>query len=119
MTVGASAVRVVRSRRHNATSKASAVAINARLPGSGTTLTGVTVVAIEKFVTEISPSKLIFARAANPSVRSVVSVGMVPAASENMLKANVLPELDVPSGVFTAGPKNLISNTRLEPNVKP
>jgi hypothetical protein len=29
---------------------------------------------------------------------------MVPALLENMLKANVLPEVDVPSGALNAGP---------------
>jgi len=42
--------------------------------------------------------------AANPLVESVVSVGTVPAASENMLKANVLPDVETPSGAVNAGP---------------
>ena len=41
---------------------------------------------------------------AKPSVVSLVSVGTVPAVSENMLKANVLPDVETPSGALSAGP---------------
>ena len=44
---------------------------------------------------------------ANPAAIFVVRVGIVPAASENMLKANVVPDEDTPSGEFNAGPSRL------------
>jgi hypothetical protein len=49
----------------------------------------------------------------------VVKAGIVPAGSENMLKANALPEVAVPFGEFIADPYSLTSKRRLEPNVKP
>jgi hypothetical protein len=73
--------------------------------GSGTAVTGLPMlVCDEKLVTVAVPSRLTSIVVANPSVRSDVSAGTVPAASENMLNANVLPEVDIPSGEFTAGP---------------
>ncbi len=53
--------------------------------------------------------------AANPFTLSVVSVGIVPAKSENILNANVLPEVDTPSGELIAGPPKSNSNDRLDP----
>jgi len=44
---------------------------------------------------------------AKPSLIFIVRVGIVPAASENMLKANLLPEVDTPSGELNAGPSRL------------
>jgi len=41
---------------------------------------------------------------AKPSVVSLVNTGIVPAASEYMLKANVLPEVDTPFGELNAEP---------------
>jgi hypothetical protein len=51
---------------------------------------------------------------ANPAA-FIVRAGIVPAASENMLKANVLPEDDTPSGELYAGPPRLASNDSAEP----
>jgi len=42
--------------------------------------------------------------AAKPLIVSAVRVGIVPAASENMLNANVLPEVETPSGALREGP---------------
>ena len=80
--------------------------------GSGTPLI---VVCIDEFATVVVPSRLIFTVAANPSTKSVVRTGTVPAASENMLKANALPDVEVPSGELRAGPYSLTSNERSEP----
>jgi hypothetical protein len=44
---------------------------------------------------------------AKPWTRLVVNTGFVPAAFENMLNANVLPELAVPSGAVTAVPPSV------------
>ena len=63
-----------------------------------------------KFATVVVPFRFTSTVNANPSVVSVVRTGIVPAASENMLKANVLPEVDVPSGELNAGPKRLGRN---------
>ena len=41
---------------------------------------------------------------AKPSVVSLVSAGTVPSASENMLNAKVLPDVETPSGELSAGP---------------
>ena len=70
-------------------------------------------------MTVVDPSRLMSTVAAKPSVRSVVKAGTVPAASENMLKAKVLPEVDTPSGEFTAGPYNLTSKYISRPYVNP
>ncbi|SRR5579885_2962983 len=75
-------------------------------PGSGTGVSEVGVLVVvwgEKLVTLAVPSRFVLIVAANPSVKSVVSVGTVPAASENMLNAKVLPDVDVPSGELIAG----------------
>jgi hypothetical protein len=45
----------------------------------------------------------------------LVRAGIVPAASENMLKAKVLPEVETPSGELNAGPKRLTWNDSVEP----
>ena len=55
-----------------------------------------TAVCAEKFVTVVVPSRFTSIVTANSSVVLVVRTGIVPAASENMLKANVLPEVAVP-----------------------
>jgi hypothetical protein len=62
------------------------------------------VVCADEFVMRVVPSRLTSAVNANPSVVSVVRAGIVPAASENMLKANALPDVDTPSGELNAGP---------------
>jgi hypothetical protein len=67
----------------------------------------------------VLPSRFTSNVKAKPLNVSLVSVGMVPAASENMLKAKVLPEVDVPSGELKADPNRLISKERVEPNVNP
>src|SRR5271165_1447030 len=77
-----------------------------QVPGSGTAgvVGGTTVVCSEKLVTVVVPSRFTSTVKANPSVVFAVRTGVVPVASENMLKANVLPEVDVPSGVLKTGP---------------
>jgi hypothetical protein len=96
-----------------------AIPMRTRPLGSGTVLTGATLVCGEKLVTVAVPSGLTPTVAPNPSITSVVSTGMVPAASENMLNPKVLPDAEVPSGEFTAGPNSLTSNFMLEPKVNP
>ena len=82
-----------------------AVPNRAKLLGSGTDdPAGVTVVSEEKFVTVVVPSRFTLTVKANPSVVSLVSAGIVPAALENMLKAKVLPDVAVPFGKLNAGP---------------
>src|SRR5271167_1355675 len=71
-----------------------------RLQGSGTVLT---VVCSDEFVTVVVPSRLTSIVTAKPFVVSEVSTGIVPAGSENMLNANALPEVEVPSGEVNAG----------------
>ena len=69
-------------------------AISGKLPGSGTAaVAGTTVVCAEELVTVVVPSRFTSIVKANPLVVSVVRAGIVPAGSENMLKANLLPEL--------------------------
>jgi len=70
-------------------------------------------------VTEVLPSKFTLTVNANPLVVSFVSTGIVPPASENMLKANVLPEVDKPSGALCAAPKKLSVNESVLPKVNP
>jgi hypothetical protein len=61
------------------------VASNAKLLGSGTVEpTGVIVVCEEKLFTVAVPSRLRFIVAANPSVRSDVKVGIVPALQHDI-----------------------------------
>lgn len=73
--------------------------------GSGVVLfRGLTLVCVEKLFTVVVPSKFTLIVAANPSVVSVVNTGIVPAAFENMLNANVLPDVETPSGELKAGP---------------
>lgn len=72
-------------------------------------------VCAEKLVTVVVPSRLIAIKKANPSLVSVVRTGIVPAASENMLKANVLPEVETPSGELTAG---LVTLATSQENIK-
>ena len=93
-----------RRRERKIPSKATAVPTRAKLPGSGTLLSGVTFVCDEKLVTVVDPSRFTSTVNANPSVVSVVSAGIAPATSENMLNANVLPEVETPSGALRAGP---------------
>ena len=64
----------------------------------------VTVVSVEKLFTVVDPSRFTSIVSAKPSVVSLVSMGMVPAGSENRLKANVLPDVETPSGAESAGP---------------
>lgn len=72
--------------------------------GSGTVVTALTSVSWEKLSSVVVPSRLTLTVNANPSVISLVSTGIVPAASENMLNAKVLPEVDMPLGELRAGP---------------
>ena len=92
--------------RLNIVRTASAAPTSIRLPGSGTADSGAntTVVCEEKLFTVVLPSRFTSIVNAKPSVVSLVRTGMVPAASENMLKANVLPEVETPSGESMAGP---------------
>ena len=72
-------------------------AISGNVPGSGTAggaVAGSTVICAERFVTVIVPLRFTSIVKANPSVELDVRVGIVPAVSENMLKENVLPEVD-------------------------
>jgi hypothetical protein len=95
-------------------------AINGKAPGSGTArVAGTTVVCAEELATVVVPSRFTSTVKAKPLVISLVRTGIVPAASENMLNAKVLPEVDVPSGELSAGPKRLTWNDNFEPNVKP
>ncbi len=106
--------------RSNAPISAIVVAMRTKLLGSGTVLvTGSTLVWAENLFTVVVPLRFTSTRTAKPSVRLVVSVGMVPAASENMLNANVLPDVELPLGEFNAGPNKLTLNDRLEPNLNP
>ena len=75
-----------------------AVPSRAKVLGSGTTPM---VVCDAKLVTVVVPSRFTSTLKANPSV---VRAGIVPAAFENMLKANVLPDVEVPLGELSAGP---------------
>ena len=80
--------------------------MSGKLLGSGTVLVAcATVVCAEEFVTEVVPSRLTPTVNANPLVASLVSVGIVPAASENILNANVLLEVETPSGELRARPR--------------
>jgi len=87
--------------------------------GSGTAaLAEAILVSAEELLTVDVPSRFRSTVKANPSVASAVRAGIVPSESENMLKANVLPDVEVPSGESTAGPYWLTSKERLPPNVK-
>jgi hypothetical protein len=66
--------------------------------GSGVAVAVATVVSVEKLLTVVVPCKFTFTVNAHPSVISLVKTGVVPSASENMLKADVLPDVDTPSG---------------------
>src|SRR5271157_234150 len=106
-------------RKRNAPHQASAVPSSRKSFGSGTVLAGLMVVSDEELVTVVVPSRFTSTVKANPFMVSLVSTGIVPAGSENMLKANVLPEVEVPSGELNAGPYRLTSKTRLVPYVNP
>src|SRR5271169_6534429 len=96
----------LRSWEPNASQRPMPAAISGKVPGSGMAgaVAGTTAPSVEKFVTVVVPSRFTSTVKANPSIVSVVRAGIVPAASENILKANVLPEVDVPSGELNAGP---------------
>ena len=66
----------------------------------------------------VDPSRFTLTDNAMPSTRSLVKAGVVP-RSENMLKPNELPDVDVPSGELSAGPYKLTSNFKTVPNVNP
>ena len=72
-------------------------------------------VCADELVTVVDPSKLTSPVNAKPLVVSVVNTGVMPAVSENRLKANVLPEVDTPSGALNAGPYKLTWNDSVEP----
>ena len=74
-----------------------------KLAGSGTA-SCVRVVWEEKFVGVVELSRFTASVIAKPSVVSEVRTGTVPAGLENMLKAKALPDVEAPSGEFTAGP---------------
>ena len=78
----------------------------------------VALVCEEKSVGVVVPSRFTSTRSANP-LGSPVSAGTLPAASENMLKAKLVPEVDTPSGELNAGPNRAILKERVEPNLKP
>jgi len=80
--------------------------ISAKPFGSGTALTpaGSTLVSDEKFVRVVEPSKFTLTVNAMAFTSSLVRAGVMPSGSENMLKANALPDVDVPSGELNAGP---------------
>lgn len=88
--------------------------------GSGIPLVcGTTLVSDEKLVTVVVPSRFTFSVNPKPSVKSEVNVGVIPTWSENILNANVLPDVETPSGALNAGPKKLTSKESVFPNVKP
>ena len=96
---------VIHCRKRNAPKKAKAAPSSTKLLGSGTPLgSELTMVCDEELVTVVEPSRFTSTVNANPSVVSVVRAGIVPAASEKMLNANVLPEVETPSGELNAGP---------------
>ena len=80
---------------------------------------GPTMVSGEKLFTVVVPSRFTPTVKAKPSVVSVVRAGIVPAASENMLKANALPEVETMSGELRAGPLRLTAKEIVVPNVNP
>jgi hypothetical protein len=80
------------------------VANRTRLAGSGVATDETTLVSADGSVTVVVPSRFKFNAAAKPSVVSVVRTGTVPAESENMLNAKMLPDVDTPSGALSAGP---------------
>src|SRR5260370_6884352 len=85
----------------------SAAAASPKLAGSGTAFcSGSTLVWREELVTKVVPLRLTSVVNANP-LGSLVNFGTVPAASENMLKANVLPDVDVPSAELKPVPQRL------------
>lgn len=106
-------------RKRHAAHHTAAVPSSTRLFGSGTAFTALMLVCAEKLVTVVVPSGFTLTTKANPSVVSLVRTGFVPAPSENMLKANVLSDVDTPSGELNAGPYILTSKRRLVPNVNP
>ena len=67
----------------------------------------------------VDPSRFTLIASAMPSTRSLVKAGVAPSGSEYMLKANKLPDFDVPSGELSAGPYKLTSNFKTVPNVNP
>src|ERR1035441_7383625 len=89
---------------------------NARPRGSGTE--GNPEICVEKLVTLVVSSRFTFTVNAKPSVVSLVNTGIVPAESENMLNANVLPEVDTPSGELNAGPYRLNWNDSVQGDVQ-
>ena len=92
----------------------SAAPISTKVSGSGT---GCTLVAVEKDVAAVVPSRLTARRTAKP-LGLLVSTGIVPATFENILKENALPEVAVPLGKLSAGPNRLTSNVSIDPKVK-
>jgi hypothetical protein len=58
-------------------------------------------------MTVVEPSKFTLTMNPKPFVISEVNAGMVPAASENMLNAKELPEVDTPSGEVNAAPERI------------
>jgi len=95
---------ITRLKNNSKLTKATANRPSAAPFGSGVALIGVMLVCGEKSVNVVVPSRLILTVTANPLIVSVVSAGMVPALSENILKAKLLPEVDTPSGELRAGP---------------
>ena len=108
------------SRKASASQRPILTAISGKLHGSGIVVfADATVVCAEELVTVVVPSSFTSTVKANPLVVSVVRTGIVPAASENMLKANLLPDVDVPSGELNAGPNRPTWNDNVEPYLKP
>ena len=101
----------------NTPQQASVIPNSAKVLGSGTVLTMPVLVSGEKLVRVVVPSRFVSTLKANPSVVLLVKTGVVPTASENMLNANVLPDVEVPSGEVKAGPNSETSNERFEPKV--
>ena len=82
-------------RRNIAASPDNPVANSSRLDGSRTTVDESTVVCVDGSVTVVVPSRFTSTVAAKPSTVSVVRAGIVPAGSENILKAKTLPDVDL------------------------
>jgi hypothetical protein len=94
--------------------------MRSNVPGSGVVVANSpALVSFEKFFKVVVPSRFTSIVTAKPSVVSLVSVGIVPLLSENMLNAKELPDEDVPFGDVSAGPDKLTSKVSVLPYVNP
>jgi hypothetical protein len=93
-----------RRNRDEIPTNITATLMRVKLDGSGTALTFVITVSADGLFVKTVPPTFRARVPAKPLTVSEVRTGIVPAASENMLNANALPDMDAPSGEFTAGP---------------